>query len=79
MQRRGSFLKLNEGAQPSQYIKFFDEINVNDVHLVGGKNSSLGEMYQHLRANNVRVPYGFAVTISAYEDFIEHNHLAPNA
>lgn len=76
MQRRGSFLKLNDNTQPAKYIKFFDEISLKDTSLVGGKNSSLGEMYQHLRANNVRVPYGFAVTIQAYEAFIDHNNLA---
>jgi pyruvate,water dikinase len=77
MQRRGSFLKLTEGNEPSKYIKFFDEVSLKDISQVGGKNASLGEMYQHLREHNVRVPYGFAVTISGYEVFIEHNHLGP--
>ena len=31
-----------------QYVKFFDEFGIEDVPLVGGKNASLGEMYQKL-------------------------------
>jgi pyruvate,water dikinase len=27
-----------------KYIKWFDEISLNDIALVGGKNASLGEM-----------------------------------
>ena len=57
------------------YIGFFDEICLSDASIVGGKNASLGEMYQHLKSNNVRVPYGFAVKINAYESFIEYNNL----
>lgn len=30
------------------YIRFFNELNINDVSIVGGKNASLGEMYQNL-------------------------------
>ena len=28
-------------------ILWFDDIGIDDVPLVGGKNASLGEMYQH--------------------------------
>jgi pyruvate,water dikinase len=50
----------------ARYIRFFGEIGIEDVPLVGGKNASLGEMYRKLSAQGVRVPNGFAVTAEAY-------------
>ena len=41
-----------------------------DVELVGGKNSSLGEMLKSLGALGVTVPDGFATTVHAYRDFL---------
>jgi len=55
------------------YIRWFSEIGIGDVPLVGGKNASLGEMYQNLTAEGVRVPNGFAVTAEAYSYVLEHN------
>jgi pyruvate, water dikinase len=43
---------------------------MTDVHRVGGKNASLGEMIGELDARGVRVPGGFATTAAAYRDFI---------
>ena len=48
------------------YIRWFDEIGLGDIALVGGKNASLGELHGGLRAAGVRVPDGFAVTADAY-------------
>ncbi|HHH19306.1 MAG TPA: phosphoenolpyruvate synthase [Campylobacterales bacterium] len=48
------------------YIKFFNQIRNSDVALVGGKNASLGEMYQHLVPLGIHVPNGFAITAEAY-------------
>ncbi|WP_417940886.1 phosphoenolpyruvate synthase [Flavobacterium sp. RS13.1] len=59
-----------------QYILKFSEIEINDINKVGGKNASLGEMYNNLRAHGIRVPNGFAITTTAYKDFIEYNHLS---
>lgn len=56
------------------YIRWFSEIGIDDVPLVGGKNASLGEMYQNLTAEGVRVPNGFAVTAEAYRYVLEHNN-----
>ena len=56
-----------------QYIRWFAELGIDDVPLVGGKNASLGEMYQNLRAEDVRVPNGFAVTADAYRHVLDHN------
>ncbi|MDA8160764.1 MAG: phosphoenolpyruvate synthase [Desulfobacteraceae bacterium] len=47
-------------------ILWFDEIGIADVPLVGGKNASLGEMYQKLTSKGVAVPHGFAITAYAY-------------
>ena len=49
-----------------RFIRFFNEVNIADVPLVGGKNASLGEMYQELTAKGILVPNGFAVTAEAY-------------
>jgi len=46
----------------SKYVRFFDEFGIEDVPSVGGKNASLGEMYQKLSTQGVRVPNGFAIT-----------------
>ena len=54
-------------------VRWFDEIDLADIPLVGGKNASLGEMYQHLKAIGVRVPYGFAVTAAAYRRFLRES------
>ena len=57
----------------SKYIKFFHEIGIEDVQSVGGKNASLGEMYQNLTAHGVKVPNGFAITAEAYSYVLEAN------
>ena len=51
-------------------IKWFSDIGLDDVPLVGGKNASLGEMYRALTAKGVRVPDGFATTADAYRRFL---------
>jgi pyruvate,water dikinase len=56
-------------SQP-RYIRFFDELALSDVPLVGGKNASLGELYRVLRPQGIPVPNGFAVTASAYRDVL---------
>ncbi|MCK9438941.1 MAG: phosphoenolpyruvate synthase [Patescibacteria group bacterium] len=57
------------------FIKFFDELRIKDVPMVGGKNASLGEMYQKLSSQNINVPFGFATTSSAYNYFMEKSGL----
>jgi len=56
------------------YTKWFREISIDDIPKVGGKNASLGEMYQNLTDEGVRVPNGFAVTASAYRHVLESNN-----
>ncbi len=57
------------------YIVWFDQLGMNDVERVGGKNASLGEMISHLSSAGVRVPGGFATTSKAYWDFLATNGL----
>jgi len=52
-------------------ILWFDEISIGDVPLVGGKNASLGEMYQKLTKKGVNIPGGFAITAYAYRYLIK--------
>ena len=59
------------------YIRWFKELNIDDVSSVGGKNASLGEMYQNLTDGGVRVPNGFAITAQAYNYVLEHNKAWP--
>ncbi len=53
------------------YIRFFEEFGIEDVPLVGGKNASLGEMFQKLSAQGIRVPHGFAITAAAYRYMLD--------
>ena len=57
------------------YIIWFENLGMNDVERVGGKNASLGEMIAQLAHLGVRVPGGFATTAQAFRDFIRHNNL----
>ncbi len=49
-----------------KFIYWFKELTINDIPKVGGKNASLGEMYQKLSSRGIEVPNGFAVTAQAY-------------
>ena len=50
----------------AEYIRWFEEITLEDVPLVGGKNASLGEIYRELTPQGVKIPNGFATTAAAY-------------
>ena len=58
-----------------RYVRLFDELTINDVPLVGGKNASLGEMFRTLKPKGVNVPDGFATTAEAYWAVLDHNGL----
>ncbi|MGZ5602303.1 MAG: phosphoenolpyruvate synthase, partial [Methylobacter sp.] len=53
-------------AEQANYIRWFNELTIDDIPLVGGKNASLGEMYQELTPQGIQIPNGFAVTAEAY-------------
>jgi len=57
-------------------IKNFNEINIKDVNSVGGKNASLGEMFNHLSASGISIPDGFATTAFAFRFFLEYNSIS---
>ncbi|HEY9340770.1 MAG TPA: phosphoenolpyruvate synthase [Hanamia sp.] len=57
------------------YIKKFKEIGIADIAKVGGKNSSLGEMFSKLSSKGISVPDGFATTAYAFEEFLTQNSL----
>ena len=57
------------------YIKKLNELNMQDLDLVGGKNASLGEMIGNLTSLGINVPDGFATTSHAYRDFLKHEEL----
>ena len=62
----------SSGNQSStSYIRWFDELDIDDIPLVGGKNASLGEMYQKLTPQGVKVPNGFAITADAYRYLLD--------
>ncbi|MDR4513983.1 phosphoenolpyruvate synthase [Nitrosomonas sp.] len=59
----------------TEYVVWFDQLTMNDVARVGGKNASLGEMIRHLAQAGVNVPPGFATTTTAYREFLAANQL----
>ena len=59
-----------------EYIVWFDQLGMNDVDRVGGKNASLGEMIANLGSTGVRVPGGFATTAYAFNEFLQSDGLA---
>lgn len=63
-------LEIKKNRQQA-LILWFEEVNMADVSLVGGKNASLGEMIQQLTPQGIKVPGGFATTAYAYQYFIE--------
>ena len=58
-------MKKTNGKE-NKFILRFDEIGIEDVPYVGGKNASLGEMYRNLVPKGVNIPNGFAITAYAY-------------
>ena len=56
-------------------VLWFNELGMNDVAQVGGKNASLGEMVSNLAGAGVSVPRGFATTADAYRSFLAHDGL----
>ncbi|QIZ76404.1 phosphoenolpyruvate synthase [Ferrimonas lipolytica] len=59
----------------TQYVLWYQELGMNDVNRVGGKNASLGEMISNLANAGVQVPGGFATTSDAFNEFLEQSGL----
>lgn len=62
-------------AKKDKLILWFSEIKIGDLALVGGKNASLGEMYNKLSKEGINIPNGFTITATAYRYFLKFNHL----
>ncbi|MFR4968090.1 MAG: phosphoenolpyruvate synthase [Lactobacillus kalixensis] len=67
-----SSVNVNSDPRAEKDVLWFDELNREDVALVGGKSSSLGEMTS---STNIPVPYGFATTAHAYRYFLNSTGL----
>ena len=61
----------------TDYIRWFTDLTIDDVPLVGGKNASLGEMYQELGAQGIQIPNGFAITAEAYRYLLDQANAWP--
>ena len=61
---------MNLNTLQSRFIRRFQEIGIEDVPLVGGKNASLGELLRELAPKGIQVPNGFAITADAYWELI---------
>ncbi|HCM68315.1 MAG TPA: phosphoenolpyruvate synthase, partial [Candidatus Kerfeldbacteria bacterium] len=62
---------MSTPSRSKRFILWFRELGIRDVPLVGGKNASLGEMYQKLVGKGVSIPNGFAITAHAYFYLLE--------
>ncbi|KTG21819.1 phosphoenolpyruvate synthase [Pseudoalteromonas sp. XI10] len=58
-----------------EYVLWYQELGMQDVPRVGGKNASLGEMISNLANAGVQVPGGFATTAEAFNEFLEQSGL----
>ena len=66
---------MTPATQLVSLIRWFEDIGIEDLPLVGGKNASLGEMYCELASQGVKVPNGFAITAEAYRAFLRETKL----
>ncbi|MEE9491994.1 MAG: phosphoenolpyruvate synthase [Gammaproteobacteria bacterium] len=57
--------------ETQDHIRWFEELTIDDIPLVGGKNASLGEMYRELTPQGIKVPNGFAITAPAYRQMLD--------
>jgi pyruvate,water dikinase len=58
-------------ADGKRFIRWFNELTIDDIPLVGGKNASLGEMYRELTKQGINIPNGFAITADAYRTVLD--------
>ncbi|MET3114937.1 pyruvate,water dikinase [Pedobacter sp. CG_S7] len=59
----------------NSFILPFEKINLGHLAETGGKNASLGEMFNKLKFLGIKVPDGFAVTAAAYQYFLAYNKI----
>jgi pyruvate,water dikinase len=56
-------------------IIWFSECNYENKHLVGGKNASLGELYNLSQNLNFNISNGFAISTELYTKFLKENKI----
>lgn len=59
----------------SELVLPFSEIKISDISIVGGKNASLGEMFNQLQTKGINIPDGFSTTSFAFWEFLKENNL----
>ncbi|KAM6513904.1 hypothetical protein FALCPG4_015100 [Fusarium falciforme] len=64
---------MNDMDTEGPLVRNFELLSRSDGPLVGGKNSSLGEMITALGSEGIAVPPGFATTSIAYWHFVDAN------
>ncbi|WP_416260067.1 phosphoenolpyruvate synthase [Gibbsiella quercinecans] len=64
---------MSNNGSDLRNVLWYNQIGMNDVNRVGGKNASLGEMITNLSDLGVAVPNGFATTAQAFNDFLEQS------
>ncbi|KAM4067561.1 pyruvate phosphate dikinase, PEP/pyruvate binding domain-containing protein [Hirsutella rhossiliensis] len=67
--------KTTNAGSAEDLVVGFEHLGRGDVALVGGKNSSLGEMISALSADGIAVPPGFATTSHAYWQYVDCNDI----
>ena len=63
------------GGEMEKLVLWLEEVGIEDVPLVGGKNASLGEMMRALSPKGINIPDAFIVTANAYRYFLDYNSL----
>ncbi|KAB8265158.1 hypothetical protein BDV32DRAFT_117124 [Aspergillus pseudonomiae] len=66
---------MNDASAHAKFVRNFEQLKREDGPLVGGKNSSLGEMITVLGGKGIAVPPGFATTSSAYWHYLDVNDI----
>lgn len=55
----------------ADYIRWFEDLRLSDIELVGGKNASLGELIRSLSKQGIKIPSGFVITADAYSRLLK--------
>jgi pyruvate,water dikinase len=66
---------MTQASGQQALIRWFADLGLDDLPLVGGKNASLGELYRELAGQGIHVPNGFAITAAAYRFFLRETGL----
>ncbi|GAB1195752.1 hypothetical protein APSETT444_005015 [Aspergillus pseudonomiae] len=66
---------MNDASAHAKFVRNFEQLKREDGPLVGGKNSSLGEMITVLGGKGIAVPPGFATTSSTYWHYLDVNDI----